>query len=120
MNTAVVHISGLTIAKSVIASIVSRACDEVEGVVQVGSNVLASSLISVFSQHTPSDETPVEVDVVNDKLHVGVHVSVFYGYPFVTLAQQIRAAVAQSLQSQLSCDIDAVDVYIDNLVFPKE
>lgn len=120
MSTPEVYISGLAISTNVISSIVAHAAEAVEGVVQVGNNVITSSLISVFTPHTPSDTPAVEVEANDDKLHVGVHVAVFYGYPFVALADEIRSAVAGALVSQLSCEIEAIDVYIDNLVFPKE
>ena len=74
-------------------------------------------------EEDPSDvteEPAVESDVVGDRLHVSVRLSVFYGYPFTKLAEEVRSAVATAVNSQMGVEVGAVNVCIDNLVFPKE
>jgi uncharacterized alkaline shock family protein YloU len=46
--------------------------------------------------------------------------SVFYGYPFKKLATDVREGVAAAVRGQMGVEIGAVNVCIDNLVFPKE
>jgi uncharacterized alkaline shock family protein YloU len=113
-------ISGIGISRSVVATIVSMAVEHVEGVASVGENAIASGLISVFTAKPVSNEPAVESEVIDNKLAISVRLSVFYGYPFTSLAEDVRAAVVTAVNSQMGVDVHSVDVYIDNLVFPKE
>lgn len=114
------NISGINVAKGVVAAIVTRAAEGVEGVARVGGNDITSSLISVFTRKSVTSENPVECEVADDKLVVTVHLSVFFGYTFTTLAAEVRAAVARAISEQIGVETGAVNVCIDGLVFPKE
>lgn len=113
-------ISGIGVSRGVVATIVSMAAERVEGVASVGENAIASGLISVFTAKSVSTEPAVESDVEDDKLVLTVRLSVFYGYPFTKLAADVRAAIAEAVNSQMGVSVGRVDVCIDNLVFPKE
>ena len=112
-------ISGIAVSKNVVATIVSLAAERVEGVASVGENAITSSLISVFMARPANNEPAVESSVEDGKLVVSIHLSVFYGYPFTKLAEEVREAVA-TVNSQMGVGVGAVNVCIDNLVFPKE
>ena len=113
-------ISGIGVSKSVVSTIVSLAAGHVEGVASVGENAIASGLISVFTAKPVSNEPAIESEVIDDKLVVTIRLSVFYGYPFTKLAADVREGVAAAVKSQMGVDVGAVNVCIDNLVFPKE
>jgi len=113
-------IAGIGVSADVVRTIVSLAAERVEGVVSVGTDAFTSGLISVFTAKPPSSEPVVEASVQDDALAVSVHLSVFYGYQFVKLAQDVRQAVAEAVASQMGVDVCRVDVSIDNLVFPRE
>lgn len=113
-------ISGLGISKGVVSTVVAMAAEKVEGVASVGGNDIASSLVSVFTSRNVAPENSVESSVEDDKLHVCVHLAVFYGYPFTALAQTVRKAIAKGVEEQIGVEVGAVDVCIDSLVFPKE
>ncbi len=113
-------ISGIGVSKSVVSTIVSLAAERVEGVASVGENAIASGLISVFTSKPVSNDPAVESEVVDGKLVVTVRLSVFYGYPFKKLATDVREGVAAAVLGQMGVEIGAVNVCIDNLVFPKE
>ena len=113
-------IAGISVAPAVVGTIVTQAAVRVEGVASVGENAIASSLLSVFTSRPVNDEPAVEAEVVDDKLSVSVRLSVFYGYPFTKLADDVRTAVASAIKGQMGVEVGAVDVCIDNLVFPKE
>ena len=113
-------ISGIAVSKNVVATIVSLAAERVEGVASVGENAITSSLISVFMARPANNEPAVESSVEDGKLVVSIHLSVFYGYPFTKLAEEVRSAVATAVNSQMGVEVGAVNVCIDNLVFPKE
>jgi uncharacterized alkaline shock family protein YloU len=114
------YIAGIGVSRPVLQQIVSRAAERVEGVACVGSNNITSSLINVFTRTETPQEGSVTCEVVDDKLVVTVHVSVFFGYTFLSLAEQIRNEVARAISEQVGCDAGAVNVCIDGLVFPKE
>ena len=61
-----------------------------------------------------------KASVEDEKLAVTVHLSVFYGYQFTKLAQDVRQAVAEAVASQMGMEVCRVDVSIDGLVFPRE
>ena len=119
MNSELV-ISGIGVSRDVVSAIVSMAAERVEGVASVGENAIASGLISVFTAKPVSSEPAVESDVLDNKLVVTVRLSVFYGYPFTKLAEDVRAAISSAVGSQMGVEVGRVDVCIDNLVFPKE
>ena len=109
------RIAGIGISKDVISTVVSGAAGSVEG-----NDTLASNLINVFTSRSLAPEKAVEAGVENGQLHLGVHLTVFYGYPFTKLASEVRLAVATAVNEQIGVSIASVDVYIDSLVFPKE
>ncbi len=92
------RIAGIGISKDVISTVVSGAAGSVEGVASVGGNdTLASNLINVFTSRSLAPEKAVEAGVENGQLHLGVHLTVFYGYPFTKLASEVRLAVATAV-----------------------
>ena len=113
-------ISGIGISRSVVSTIISRAVERVEGVASVGEKDFASSLVSVFTKSANPSVNPIEATVVDDKLNITLHLAVFSGYPFPKLADDVRAAVANAIRSQVGYEVGTVDVCIDSLVFPKE
>lgn len=115
-----IYISGIGIAPEVIAAVVTRAVEEVEGIASVGVKDLATNLVSMFSTRTAPTAPAVEAEVQDDKLALTVHVVVFFGYPFKKLAETVREAVAHVIDAQVGVEVARVDVCIDGLVFPKE
>ncbi len=120
MEDTELFISGIGISKSVISTIVKLTAEKVEGVASVGGNVIASSLVSVFTARNVSPESAVESVVEDDQLHLTLHLAVFYGYTFTKLAAAVREAVAKGVAEQVGVNVGAVDICIDSLVFPKE
>lgn len=115
-----ITIAGIGIAPEVLAAVVSRAVEEVEGVASVGVKDLATNLVSMFSARTTAAAPSVEAEVIDDKLAITVHLVVFFGYPFKKLAEAVRQAVLGVIDAQVGVEIERVDVCIDGLVFPKE
>lgn len=115
-----ITIAGIGIAPEVLAAIVSRAVEDVEGVASVGIKDLATNLVSMFSAKSTSVEEDVEAEVVDDRLRLTVHLTVFFGYPFKKLAESVREAVQAAIDAQVGVEVESVNVCIDSLVFPKE
>lgn len=115
-----ITIAGIGIAPEVLAAIVSRSVEEVEGVASVGVKDLATNLVSMFSAKSTQVGEDVEAEVVDDKLRLTVHLTVFFGYPFKKLAEVVREAVVSAIDAQVGVDVESVNICIDSLVFPKE
>lgn len=115
-----IKIAGFGIAPEVLATLVTRAAEGVEGVASVGSRDLAANLVSMFSSKSAPTGPAVEAAAENDELLITVHVAVFFGYPFKELAESVREAVARAIDAQVGVGVACVDICIDGLVFPKE
>ena len=114
------NIAGISVSKDVLCAIVARAAEGVEGIARVGGNDITSSLVRVFTRRSIAPGSSVSAEVEDGALKVGVHLAVFYGYPFTQLAASVRQAVAAAIASQVGVEVGSVDVSIDSLVFPKE
>lgn len=115
-----IYISGIGIAPEVLAAVVSRAVEEIEGIASVGVKDLATNLVSMLSARGTAAAPAVETEVVDDQLAITVHLVVFFGYPFKKLAEVVREAVVHAIDAQVGVSVARVDVCIDGLVFPKE
>lgn len=115
-----ITIAGIGIAPEVLAAIVSRSVEQVEGVASVGVKDLATNLVSMFSAKSTQVGEDVEAEVIDDKLRLTVHLTVFFGYPFKKLAEAVREAVVNAIDAQVGVEVESVNICIDSLVFPKE
>ena len=115
-----ITIAGIGIAPEVLAAIVSRSVEQVEGVASVGVKDLATTLVSMFSAKSTQVGEDVEAEVIDDKLRLTVHLTVFFGYPFKKLAEVVREAVVNAIDAQVGVEVESVNICIDSLVFPKE
>lgn len=115
-----ITIAGIGIAPEVLAAIVSRSVEQVEGVASVGVKDLATNLVSMFSAKSTQVGEDVEAEVIDDKLRLTVHLTVFFGYPFKKLAEVVREAVVNAIDAQVDVEVESVNICIDSLVFPKE
>ena len=120
MSATELFISGIGISRGVLSTIVAHAVEKVEGVVRVGGNDIASSLVSAFTSRSVTPDAAVESSVEDGELRIVVHLAVFYGYPFTKLAADVRNAVVVAIHEQVGVEVSAVDVCIDILMFPKE
>ena len=115
-----ITIAGIGIAPEVLAAIVSRSVEQVEGVASVGVKDLATNLVSMFSAKSTQVGEDVEAEVIDDKLRLTVHLTVFFGYPFKKLTEVVREAVVNAIDAQVGVEVESVNICIDSLVFPKE
>lgn len=115
-----ITIAGIGIAPEVLAAIVSRSVEQIEGVASVGVKDLATNLVSMFSAKSTQVGEDVEAEVIDDKLRLTVHLTVFFGYPFKKLAEVVREAVVNAIDAQVGVEVESVNICIDSLVFPKE
>lgn len=108
-------VEGLSIAPGVLETIISVAASEVDGVASLGS--FATSGIRSMLANKPST-SGIEANLDDaGKLHVSIHIEVYYGFVLPELAAQLRSAIAESLKTQAGVDVDSVDVYVDGIQF---
>ncbi len=112
------NVKGMKLADGVVETIVSIAVKDVEGVAAVGTSA-PSGLLSAFQQKADTSGVVATSEDGND-LHIAIHVDVYYGYKLPKIAQDIREAVADALETQVGVKADSVDVYIDGLRFNQE
>lgn len=102
-------LDGLTVAPSVLETIVALAAESVEGV-----NVPTVPSLRKNAARTIEINTDEE-----GKLIIGVHVQAAYGTKLHELGEQIQAAVIDALTGQVGVTPRAVDVYVDSIVFAE-
>lgn len=113
-------IGGITVSSNVIATVVTIAAEKVDGVAYVNGHNVATSLVSLFTQTPTVTGDTIACEVEDGKLVVSLPVAVFFGYTFTELAEEIRQAVAEAVETQVGVEVGAVDIRIDELIFPKE
>ena len=100
---------GLTIAPSVLDTMVRLATQQVKGVAGFGVGMRKTALARAV------DIEPTE----DGSLLISIHIQAYVGEQLRELGQAIQTAVADALKSQLGVEVTRVDVYIDGLVFPE-
>lgn len=109
-----IRLQGVTIAPSVLDTIITLAVNQVEGVAFASSGQGLGGLVNRAAGKA------VEVSSAEDgSVTVGVHITVAYGIPIHTVARSVQDAVAESIRSQVGAPVAAVDVYVDGIEFPQ-
>lgn len=118
-----VKVNGVNVASGVVATIVSMAAAEVEGVVGVGpAGAIPSSLRAVLSGKAAMPSmSGIEAETLEDgRMRIAVSVQVEYGYKIVDVAANVRTAVANAVSSQIGVEVAAVDVNVDGMAFNEK
>jgi uncharacterized alkaline shock family protein YloU len=112
-----IRIDGLGLAPGVLDTIVTVATQGVEGVAAVGAPGIAG-LVQKGARKGVA--RAVDVCVSEDSaLTVAVHIQVFHGQRIPSVATAVQQAVTEALSSQVGLSVEAVDVFVDGLVFPE-
>ncbi|MCL2438431.1 MAG: Asp23/Gls24 family envelope stress response protein [Coriobacteriia bacterium] len=109
-----VEFDGLSVAPSVLETIVRIASEQVDGVVAVGGTPITGAA-SIFKPRVPS----VEVSAADEgeALDVAVYITARYGMKLTDLGEEVQKAVLDALGSQLGVEAANIDVYIEGLQF---
>ena len=111
------RLEGLGVAPGVLDTIVTVAAEGVEGVAAVGATGLAG-LVQKGARKPAS--RAVDVKVAEDgALSATIHLQVLYGHKLKDVANNVQAAVADAVSSQVGVEVAAVDVYVDGIVFSE-
>lgn len=107
------RLDGLDVAPGVLETIVTLAAEGVEGIACVDCQGLAG-LMQKAGRSKTVDIAPSE----DGRFSITVHATVSYGRPLREVAAEVQAAVADALLSQTGQAPEAVDVFIDSIIFP--
>jgi len=105
----------ITYANEVIATIVSVATTEVEGISGISG---ASSITGILAK----GKTPrgVRVDVAGQDVNVDVSVTVDYGMPIQKVGRNAQENVRKSIESMTGLHVEKVDLHVVGVSFEKE
>ena len=109
----------ITYANEVIATIVSVATTEVEGI----SGIVGSGSISgILGKGKSSRSTGrgVRVDVDGTDVNVDVSVTVDYGMPIQKVGRNAQENVRKSIESMTGLHVEKVDLHVVGVSFEKE
>ena len=106
----------ITYANEVIATIVSVATGEVEGISGIAGTT------SALSGRIAKGKIPrgVRVDVSNGDVSVDVSVTVDYGMPIQKVGRNAQENVRKSIESMTGLHVDKVDLHVVGVSFEKE
>ncbi|MBR5224632.1 MAG: Asp23/Gls24 family envelope stress response protein [Clostridia bacterium] len=106
----------ITYANEVIATIVSVATGEVEGISGIAGTT------SALSGRIAKGKIPrgVRVDVNNGDVSVDVSVTVDYGMPIQKVGRNAQENVRKSIESMTGLHVDKVDLHVVGVSFEKE
>lgn len=110
-----IRLEGLGVAPIVLDTIVTLATEGVEGVASVGAPGLAG-LVQKGSRKGTARAVDVSVDE-DGGLTVTIHIQVVYGSKLKVVANAVQAAITEAVTSQVGVTVEAVDVFVDGIVF---
>jgi len=113
-----IRLEGLGVAPSVLDTIVTLAAEGVDGVAAVGAPGFAGLVQKGVGKGAGRavDVTTAESGSVS----VIVHIQVLYGQNLRQVGAAVQDAVTEAVTSQVGVGVDAVDVYVDGIVFEKQ
>jgi uncharacterized alkaline shock family protein YloU len=101
------------ISDEVVSIIARRAAEQTEGVHQVGE----SSLRAVFSRF--GRHHGVEAEVGLKEAAVDVEIVVEFGHPIRDVAQSLREAVIDAIESMTGRSVVEVDIHVADIFVPE-
>ena len=105
----------ITYANEVIATIVSVATTEVDGISGIAGSGAISGILA-------KGKTPrgVKVDLNGENLNVDVSVTVDYGMPIQKVGRNAQENVRKSIESMTGLHVEKVDLHVVGVSFEKE
>lgn len=107
----------ITYANEVIATIVSVATTEVEGISGI---VGAGSISGILGKAARGVARGVRVDMEGDDVNVDVSVTVDYGMPIQKVGRNAQENVRKSIESMTGLHVEKVDLHVVGVSFEKE
>ena len=107
-----------TVADSVVAKLAGQAVREIEGVAGMGT-----TFRRLLGRAKPGQESlaqGVNVEVGKKEAAIDVVVTVRYGYPIPTLAQEVRENVIARVETGTGLIVKEVNIEVDDMLFDDD
>ncbi|GAA0177220.1 Asp23/Gls24 family envelope stress response protein [Clostridium sediminicola] len=106
------------ISDEVVEVIAGLAASEIDGIVGMSTKLVGG--ITKILTSKKSVTKGVKVSVGEDSATIDIFVVVTYGTRIMNVAKQVQENVQKSVESMTGLKVSAVNVYIQNMVLPKE
>lgn len=104
------------ISDEVVGVIAGLAASEIKGIIGMSDGIV-SGFTQMFSKKNPSKG--VKVNVGENSATVDLYVLVEYGIKIPEVAKQVQENVKKAVETMTGLNVSAVNVSIQNIVFPK-
>lgn len=106
------------ISDEVVEVIAGLAASEIDGIVGMSTKLVGG--ITKILTAKKSVSKGVKVTVGEDSASIDIFVVVTYGTKILDVARKVQENVKKSVESMTGLKVSAVDVYVQNMVLPKE
>lgn len=106
------------ISDEVVEVIAGLAASEIDGIVGMSTKLVGG--ITKILTAKKSVSKGVKVTVGEDSASIDIFVVVTYGTKILNVAREVQENVKKSVESMTGLKVSAVDVYVQNMVLPKE
>ena len=108
--------SGVTISDNVVAKVAFKALTDIEGIHALGGGSSRALAGLRGDKGTPG----ISVDLREGSVDIDVTMSIMFGYNVPTLAEACRKAVIEQVEGTTGLKVRAVNVLVNDVVFPEE
>ena len=108
--------SGVTISDSVVAKVAFKAIAGIEGVHALGGGSSRALAGLRGDKGTPG----ISVDLREGSVDIDITMSIVFGSNVPTLAEACRKAVIEQVEGTTGLKVRAVNVLVNDVVFPEE
>lgn len=113
-----VELGIVKISDEVVEVIAGLAASEIDGIVGM-STTLVGGITQILSGKKNLSKG-IKVTVEEDKATIDIHVVVKYGIKIPEVASKVQENVIKFVESMTGLKVSAVNVFIQNVVLPKE
>lgn len=108
--------SGVTISDNVVAKVAYKAVSGIEGIHALGGGSSRALAGLRGDRGTPG----VSVDLHEDSVDIDITMSIVFGANVPKIAEACRAAVTEQVENTTGLKVRAVNVLVNDVVFPEE
>lgn len=108
------------ISDEVILQIANHALTVIPGYHSLNSNFYYGMVDGIARNFGQKRLPGINVKHRKEGLEVNIYINVLYGYPLMTMAEQIRQQIRKDLRDALAIENVRVDVHFENIIDPNQ
>ncbi|WP_295237223.1 Asp23/Gls24 family envelope stress response protein [Veillonella sp.] len=108
------------ISDEVILQIANHALTVIPGYHSLNSNFYYGMVDGIARNFGQKRLPGINVKHRKEGLEVNIYINVLYGYPLMTMAEQIRQQIRKDLKDSLAIENVRVDVHFENIIDPNQ